>query len=116
MYNYMTKDGFPRSLRTYHPTEYRIFCESPLTSIGKLLEQLSEITPHAVMLSEDRNNEYKSILRSHAQPDKDLKMHHKLFKNADYILMAPGYTMLGTYRTGQEQIMVRDFKSLFNLL
>ena len=26
--------------------------------------------------------------------------------------MAPGYTMLGTYRTGQEQIMVRDFKSL----
>ena len=118
MYNYMTKDGFPRSLRTYHPTEYRIFCKSSITSIEKLLEQLpSEITPHAVKLSEDRNNEYKSnSTLSCATRDKDLKMHHKLFKNADYILMAPGYTMLGTYRTGQEQIMVRDFKSLLNLL
>ena len=75
----------------------------------KLLEQLpSEITPHAVELSEDRNNEDKSnFTLSCATRDEDLKMHHKLFKNADYILMAPGYTMLGTYRTGQEQIMIK---------
>ena len=67
MYNYMTKDGFPRSLRTYHPTEYRIFCKSSITSIEKLLEQLpSEITPHAVNY---QRIEIMSIsnLRSHAQ-------------------------------------------------
>ena len=118
MYNYMTKDGFPRSLRTYHPTEYRIFCKNSISTIEKLLKQLpSEITPHPAELSDDRNNKdtSNSTLLC-ATRDEDLKIHHKLFKNADYILMAPGYTMLGTYKTGQEQVMVREFKSLFNLI
>ena len=68
------------------------------------MEQLpSEITPHAVELSKDRNNrdESNSTL-SCATRDEDLKMHKKLFKSADYILMAPGYTMLGTYKLGSE--------------
>ena len=53
MYNYMTKDGFPRSLRTYHPTQYRIFCKETSSNISHQLENLhSEIKPLAIALSE----------------------------------------------------------------
>ena len=49
-------------------------------------------------------------------PKEDLKMHRKLFKGVDYVLMAPGYTMLGTYRKGEESRMVSDYLSMFRLL
>ena len=43
-------------------------------------------------------------------------MHRKLFNKADYVLMAPGYTMLGTYNNGEEDKLFADYKSLFDLV
>ena len=51
-----------------------------------------------------------------AQRNEDRKMHRKLFNKADYVLMAPGYTMLGTYKSGQENKLIADYKSVFDLV
>ena len=118
MYNYMTKDGFPRSLRTYHPTQYRIFCKETSSNISHQLENLhSEIKPLAIALSEGSKGQKTSDdTLVCATRSEDLTMHKKLFKNTSYVLMGPGYTMLGTYQTGQEQKMMEDYKTLFNLV
>ena len=48
-------------------------------------------------------------------------MHDKLFSrgiirsNVDYVVMAPCYTMLGTYCEGQENKMISDYLSVFKL-
>ena len=75
-----------------------------------------EIKPLPIGLSDGKNEEKtsKSTLVC-ATRKEDLNMHNKLFKNSDYVLMGPGYTMLGTYRVGQEEKMISDYKSLFNL-
>ena len=118
MYNYMTKDGFPRSLRTYHPTQYRIFCKETSSNISHQLENLhSEIKPLAIALSDgSKGQETSDGTLVCATRSEDLAMHKKLFKNTSYVLMGPGYTMLGTYQTGQEQKMIEDYKTLFNLV
>jgi hypothetical protein len=51
-----------------------------------------------------------------SQRAEDLKTYKRLFKGADYVLMAPGYTMLGTYKLGSESKLVADYKSLFCLI
>ena len=118
MYNYVTKEGYPRSLRTYHPTQYRIFCKESSLDISHHLENLpSEIKPLAIALSEGSKGQ-KTLGNTLvcATRNEDLIMHKKLFKNTDYVLMGPGYTMLGTYRIGQEVKMLEDYKTLFKLI
>ena len=118
MYNYMTADGFPRSLRTYHPTRYRIFCKETSSNISHQLEDLhSEIKPLVIALSDgSKGQETSNGTLVCASRSEDLAMHKKLFKNTSYVLMGPGYTMLGTYQTGQEQKMINDYKTVFNLV
>ena len=118
MYNYMTEKGFPRSLRTYNPTQYRIFCEETSANISHQLENIpTQIKPLAIALSAGLKGQKTSDdTLVCATRNEDRIMHKKLFKNTSYVLMGPGYTMLGTYRTGQEEKMIKDYKTLFNLI
>ena len=89
-----------------------------LNEIDKLVDKLQkEIRPQIITLSEGSKGEKTSdeVLVS-AQRNEDRKMHRKLFNNADYVLMAPGYTMLGTYKSGQENKLIADYKSVFDLV
>ena len=90
MYNYMTKDGFPRSLRTYHPTRYRIFCKETSSNISHQLEDHhSEIKPLAIALSDgSEGQETSNGTLVCASRNEDLAMHKKLFKNTSYVLWA----------------------------
>ena len=118
MYNYTTKEGLPRSLRTYHPTMYRILCKDSSNGLDGLKDRIPEaVSPLVVSLSDGKNGEQTSdsVLVS-CQREEDLKMHKKLFKGVDYVLMAPGYTMLGTYKNGEESKMISDYLSMFRLV
>ena len=118
MYNYISKKGFPRSLREYMPYNFRVLCNNSSQKIDKLVDKLQkEIRPQIITLSEGSKGEKTSdeVLVS-AQRSEDRKMHKKLFNKADYVLMAPGYTMLGTYKSGQENKLVADYKSVFDLV
>ena len=118
MYNYTTKEGLPRSLRTYHPTMYRILCKDSSNGLDGLTDRIPEaVSPLIVSLSDGKNGEETSdsVLVS-CQREEDLKIHNKLFKGVDYVLMAPGYTMLGTYRKGEESKMISDYLSMFRLI
>ncbi len=118
MYNFMTKEGFPRSLREYKPFEYRVLCNNSSVEIDKLLKNIDKaIKPLCIVLSEGLNGEKTSDDILVCAPRKeDKKMHRKLFNKADYVLMAPGYTMLGTYNNGEEDKLFADYKSLFDLV
>lgn len=118
MYNYTTKEGLPRSLRTYHPTMYRILCKDSSNGLDGLKDRIPEaVSPLVISLSDGKNGEETSdsVLVS-CQREEDLKMHNKLFKGVDYVLMAPGYTMLGTYKNGEESKMISDYLSMFRLV
>ena len=118
MYNYTTKEGLPRSLRTYHPTMYRILCKDSSNGLDGLTDRIPEaVSPLVVSLSDGKNGEETSdsVLVS-CQREEDLKMHNKLFRGVDYVLMAPGYTMLGTYKKGEESKMISDYLSMFRLV
>ena len=118
MYNYISEDGYPRSLRTFHPTEYRIFCKEDASTIREAVKQVPEIvSPRVIELSasSDRGRTSGSRLVS-SQRKEDLDKHNKLFKGVDYVLMAPGYTMLGTYKKGNEERMLSDYLSRFCLV
>ena len=118
MYNYMNEEGFPRSLRTYHPTKYRIFCNGDPSSVRDAVGKVPEIvSPMVVELSDGSDGGTTDGTRLvSAQRKEDLDKHKKLFKGADYVLMAPGYTMLGTYKRGQESKLVREYLSRFKLV
>ncbi len=118
MYNYMTQDGYPRSLRTYFPHRFRILCKETTDTIATFLQHVPDILqPLTVALSDGREGQKSSdSLLVSAQRSDDLKTHQGLFRNADYILMAPGYTMLGTYRKGSEARLVSEYLSRFCLL
>ena len=118
MYNFMTKEGFPRSLREYKPFEYRVLCNNSSVEINKVLKNIEKaIKPLCIVLSEGLNGEKTSDDILVCAPRKeDKKMHRKLFDKADYVLMAPGYTMLGTYNNGEEDKLFADYKSLFDLV
>ena len=118
MYNFMTKAGFPRSLREYKPFEYRVLCNGSSVEIDKALNNLDkEIKPIRILLSEGLGGEKTSDDILVCAPRKeDKKTHKKLFSKADYVLMAPGYTMLGTYKNGQEDKLVADYESIFDLV
>ena len=111
MYNFMTKEGFPRSLREYKPFEYRVLCNNSSVQIDKLLKNIDKaIKPLCIVLSEGLNGEKTSDDILVCAPRKeDKKMHRKLFNKADYVLMAPGYTMLGTYKNGEEDYLFADY-------
>ena len=117
MYNYINEEGYTRSLRTYHPTEYRIFCKEDGSTVAEAVKRVPEIvSPMVIELSDgsDGGTTAGSRLVS-AQRKEDLDKHNKLFKGASYVLMAPGYTMLGTYKKGQEEKLVSDYLSRFKL-
>ena len=83
-----------------------------------LIQEISDpIRPLVISLSDGKDGQ-KTSGRSlvSCQRDEDLKMHQKLFKGVDYVLMAPGYTMLGTYNRGQEKNMISDYLSMFCLV
>ena len=118
MYNYISEDGYPRSLRTFHPTEYRIFCKEDASTIREAVKRMPEIvSPMVIELSASSDRGRTSGFRLvSAQRKEDLDKHNKLFKGADYVLMAPGYTMLGTYKKGNEERMLSDYLSRFCLV
>ena len=118
MYNYQTEKGLPRSLRTYNPTKYRILCKDSSGNLDALVQEIpASIQPLVVSLSDGKNGKKTSgTSLVSCQRDEDLKMHQKLFKGVDYVLMAPGYTMLGTYNRGQEKNMISDYLSMFCLV
>ena len=124
MYNYTTKEGFPRSLRSYNSTKYRIFCKDSTEAVDSQLSEIPElIRPNVTALSDGRNGEKtgNNLLVCCLRKD-DLKLHDKLFSrgivrsNVDYVVMAPCYTMLGTYSKGEENKMVSDYLSVFKLV
>ena len=118
MYNYKTEKGLPRSLRTYNPTRYRILCKDSSDSMDGLIQEISDpIRPLVISLSDGKDGQ-KTSGRSlvSCQREEDLRMHQKLFKGVDYVLMAPGYTMLGTYNKGQEKSLISDYLSMFCLV
>ena len=118
MYNYITANGFPRSLRTYHPFRYRVLCNNSVAELEAALAAIpDELAPLAIALSDGRNGQQTSeqVLVS-AQRPQDLKTHDTLFKGSDYVVMAPGYTMIGTYKKGQESLLVSEYLSRFNLI
>ena len=118
MYNYKTEEGLPRSLRTYNPTKYRILCKDSSGDVDGLVQEIpASIQPLVISLSDGKNGKKTSgTSLVSCQRDEDLKMHQKLFKGVDYVLMAPGYTMLGTYNRGQEEKMISDYMSMFCLV
>ncbi len=118
MYNYKTEEGLPRSLRTFNPTKYRILCKESSGNVDALAQQIpASIQPLVISLSDGKNGKKTSGMSLvSCQRDEDLKMHQKLFKGVDYVLMAPGYTMLGTYNRGQEERMISDYMSMFCLV
>ena len=118
MYNYKTEEGLPRSLRTYNPTKYRILCKDSSENVDSLVQEIpATIQPLVISLSDGENGKNTSgTSLVSCQRDEDLKMHQKLFKGVDYVLMAPGYTMLGTYTKGQEKNMISDYLSMFCLV
>ena len=118
MYNYNTEEGLPRSLRTYNPTKYRILCKDSSGNVDDLVQEIpASIQPLVISLSDGKNGKKTSgTSLVSCQRDEDLKMHQKLFKGVDYVLMAPGYTMLGTYTKGQEKNMISDYLSMFCLV
>ena len=118
MYNYKTEEGLPRSLRTYNPTKYRILCKDSSGNVDGLVQEIpASIRPLVISLSDGKNGQKTSgTSLVSCQREEDLKMHQKLFKGVDYVLMAPGYTMLGTYNRGQEKTMVSDYLSMFCLV
>ena len=118
MYNYKTEEGLPRSLRTYNPTKYRILCKDSSGNVDGLVQEIpASIRPLVISLSDGKNGQKTSgTSLVSCQREEDLKMHQKLFKGVDYVLMAPGYTMLGTYNKGQEKTMVSDYLSMFCLV
>ena len=118
MYNYKTEEGLPRSLRTFNPTKYRILCKDSSGNLDALVQEIpASIQPLVVSLSDGKNGKKTSgTSLVSCQRDEDLKMHQKLFKGIDYVLMAPGYTMLGTYTKGQEKNMISDYLSMFCLV
>jgi len=118
MYNYKTEEGLPRSLRTYNPTKYRILCKDSSGDVDGLVQEIpASIQPLVISLSDGKNGKKTSgTSLVSCQRDEDLKMHQKLFKGVDYVLMAPGYTMLGTYTKGQEKNMISDYLSMFCLV
>ena len=118
MYNYKTEEGLPRSLRTFNPTKYRILCKESSGNVDPLVQEIpASIQPLVISLSDGKNGKKTSgTSLVSCQRDEDLKMHQKLFKGVDYVLMAPGYTMLGTYNRGQEKRMISDYISMFCLV
>ena len=114
----MNEEGVPRSLMTYHPTELRIFCNGDPSSVRDAVGKVPEIvSPMVVELSDGSDGGTTDGTRLvSAQRKEDLDKHKKLFKGADYVLMAPGYTMLGTYKRGQESKLVREYLSRFKLV
>ena len=118
MYNYKTEEGLPRSLRTFNPTKYRILCKESSGDVDSLVQEIpASIQPLVISLSDGKNGKKTSgTSLVSCQRDEDLKMHQKLFKGVDYVLMAPGYTMLGTYNRGQEKRMISDYISMFCLV
>ena len=118
MYNYKTEEGLPRSLRTFNPTKYRILCKESSGNVDSLVQEIpASIQPLVISLSDGKNGKKTSgTSLVSCQRDEDLKMHQKLFKGVDYVLMAPGYTMLGTYNRGQEERMISDYMSMFCLV
>lgn len=118
MYNYKTEEGLPRSLRTFNPTKYRILCKESSGNVDALVQEIpASIQPLVISLSDGKNGKKTSgTSLVSCQRDEDLKMHQKLFKGVDYVLMAPGYTMLGTYNRGQEERMISDYMSMFCLV
>lgn len=118
MYNYKTEEGLPRSLRTFNPTKYRILCKESSGNVDSLVQEIpASIQPLVISLSDGKNGKKTSGMSLvSCQRDEDLKMHQKLFKGVDYVLMAPGYTMLGTYNRGQEKRMISDYISMFCLV
>ena len=118
MYNYKTEEGLPRSLRTFNPTKYRILCKESSGNVDALVQEIpASIQPLVISLSDGKNGKKTSgTSLVSCQRDEDLKMHQKLFKGVDYVLMAPGYTMLGTYNRGQEKRMISDYISMFCLV
>ena len=118
MYNYKTEEGLPRSLRTYHPTEYRILCKDSSEHLDGFVEGIPDsIRPLVISLSDGKMGEVTSgSLLVSCQREEDLGMHQKLFKRNEYVLMAPGYTMLGTYSRGDEERMLADYMSMFCLV
>ena len=118
MYNYKTEEGLPRSLRTFNPTKYRILCKESSGNVDSLVQEIpASIQPLVISLSDGKNGKKTSgTSLVSGQRDEDLKMHQKLFKGVDYVLMAPGYTMLGTYNRGQEKRMISDYISMFCLV
>ena len=118
MYNYKTEEGLPRSLRTYNPTKYRILCKDSSGDVDGLVQEIpASIQPLVISLSDGKNGKKTSgTSLVSCQRDEDLKMHQKLFKGVNYVLMAPGYTMLGTYTKGQEKNMISDYLSMFCLV
>ena len=118
MYNYKTEEGLPRSLRTFNPTKYRILCKESSGNVDALAQEIpASIQPLVISLSDGKNGKKTSGMSLvSCQRDEDLKMHQKLFKGVDYVLMAPGYTMLGTYNRGQEKRMISDYISMFCLV
>lgn len=118
MYNYKTEEGLPRSLRTFNPTKYRILCKESSGDVDALAQEIpASIQPLVISLSDGKNGKKTSGMSLvSCQRDEDLKMHQKLFKGVDYVLMAPGYTMLGTYNRGQEKRMISDYISMFCLV
>ena len=118
MYNYKTEEGLPRSLRTFNPTKYRILCKESSGNVDSLVQEIpASIQPLVISLSDGKNGKKTSgTSLVSCQRDEDLKMHQKLFKGVDYVLMAPGYTMLGTYNRGQEKRMISDYISMFCLV
>ena len=68
-----------------------------------------EIKPFVVNLCDGQKGEKSTEkLLVSSQRAEDLKTYKRLFKGADYVLMAPGYTMLGTYKLGSESKLVAD--------
>ena len=118
MYNYKTEEGLPRSLRTYNPTKYRILCKDSSGNVDGLVQEIpASIQPLVISLSDGKDGKKTSgTSLVSCQREEDLRMHQKLFKGVDYVLMAPGYTMLGTYNRGQEKNMISDYLSMFCLV
>ena len=91
MYNYMNEQGFPRSLRTYHPTKYRIFCKWDTSSVLDVVNEVPEIvSPMVIELSDgsDGGTTDGTRLVSAQREGEDLDKHKKLFKGADYVRLA----------------------------